>query len=84
MRKSAGPEKVIEYLAPSDSDKMTDMQKLGIRHEDIQSQDPAVVSKYVKKVVGFHARYGWLYDFEGRFWGPSDKRPVLDESEEHI
>jgi hypothetical protein len=75
-----GRELVMNFLAPPLSDKMRDMEALGIHHMDIDSEDKRVVRNYIKKVKDFHTKYGWLYDFEGRFWGADDQRPVQPAS----
>lgn len=69
-------ERIRDFLAPIGSDKMSDMEANGIHHADLDSADPTIVMSYSKRVKAFHMRYGWLYDFEGRFWGTAHQRPV--------
>lgn len=75
---SALREKATQYLAAKNSDKMTDMTILGIDHQDLESNEAKVITAYLKKVKNFHIRYGWLYDFEGRFWGTETQRPTKE------
>lgn len=74
----------IQFLAPAQSDKMLDMERLKIRHEDLQSEDAAVVSDYLRRIVDFHIRYGWLYDFDGKFAGRLEERPLAPTEPEVI
>ncbi len=67
--------KAREYLGPLSSDKAHDMEKCGIDHRDLNSNDFVTLKAYRKKVERFHNKFGWLYDFEGRFTGFDNQRP---------
>lgn len=70
------------FLGPVNSEKNTDMEECGINHADLYSPDIRVVTKYRKIVQAFHNKWGWLYDFEGRFSGRDDERPQAQLNEE--